>query len=257
MRYDDPPDHVHPDVIAALNRLAEAGVAWIANSGRTLEGQLEIIGHSIDERGLSQWPDAVLHSECYVHMREDGHYVPLSDWNDQAERWLQQVQQSLRGDYKLELEALIDHHRPNGVYHRGDATVFHVQGEESGRLAFITALESFLAPIPDAHIVHNGEWIAIVHRRLGKGNIVRAYLAARGLAGDAVLTVGDHGNDLSMLDGSVTPYVACPGDAYAPVQSAVRAAGGYVASAPGPHGTLEALRHYFPAFVDTPLTFTT
>ena len=59
-----------------------------------------------------------------------------------------------------------------------------------------------------------------------------------------IFAVGDHQNDLPMLDGTHARHVACPGNAIDPVKRAVRAAGGYVAREPYSAGVIEALRFY-------------
>jgi len=245
MRYEDPPEHFHPDIVAALNHLQARGIEWIANSGRTFEGQLEIIRHCMDQRGLRHAPAAIISNESYIHRQDGGGYAPLASWNEQAARWARGVNEALQQAHKEALNALVDRHAPDGVFIREDGTVFQMTGPEEARACFIEDLRILLDSIPSAELINNGEWIAVIHERLGKGNVLRAYLAWREQAADAVLAIGDHGNDLSMLDGSVTPHVACPGNAFPAVRDAVRGAGGYVAEADGPLGTLEAFQFFF------------
>lgn len=252
MCYGQEPEHFHSDVIEGLNALADLGVRWIANSGRTFEGQWGIISQCVADRGLRHWPIAIMHSESFVHVGDEAGFASWDHWNDQARSWLRSVQTILRSERKGELQALIDAYRPDAVQYRDEATVFQLrQASPDARIRFIKELESILQTVVDAQIIHNNEWVAIVHHRLGKGNILRAYLAHHGIPAESVLAIGDHGNDLSMLDGSVTPHVACPGDAYPPVQEAVRAVGGYVADQAGAVGTVEAFAHYFPALTDS------
>ncbi len=245
MRYEDPPEHFHPAVIAVLNDLREHGVRWIANSGRSFEGQAEIIRHCVEERGLRHWPAAIISNESYIHLRNGDDYKPWSEWNGQATEWARAVNRELQQSRREDLEALIDRHAPEGVYLREDGTVFKVNGVPEEREAFILDLQRLLESVPHADLINNGEWVVVIHKRLGKGNALRAWLMHAQVDADCVLAVGDHGNDLSMLDGTVTPHVACPGNAYPAVLEAVRRAGGYVAGTDGPEGTVEAFRHFF------------
>lgn len=245
MHYEDPPEHFHPDVIAALNHLQSQGVDWIANSGRTFDGQLEIIRHCMEARGLRHAPCAIISNESYIFVRTDDGYSPLTSWNEQAAEWARAMNRELQQRQKTALDALVNRHAPDGAFFREDGTVFQITASDEARALFIEDLARVLQSVPSAELINNGEWIAVIHKRLGKGNVLRAYLTWREIIADTVLAVGDHGNDLSMLDGSVTPHVACPGNAFPVVRDAVRKAGGYVASAHGPHGTLEAFQHYF------------
>jgi hydroxymethylpyrimidine pyrophosphatase-like HAD family hydrolase len=78
----------------------------------------------------------------------------------------------------------------------------------------------------------------------GKGNTLLSYARYAGLHREEILAVGDHLNDLSMLDGSSAGRVGCPSDAVPEVRDAVRRAGGGVASQPGPLGTVAIIRRY-------------
>ena len=57
--------------------------------------------------------------------------------------------------------------------------------------------------------------------------------------------MGDGLNDISMLNGSVTPKVGCPANASLEVIDAVKKAGGIVSSKESAAGTLEVIEYYF------------
>lgn len=244
MRYDDPPEHFHPAVISALNHLTAHGIEWIANSGRSVEGQLDIIRHCMDARGLEHGPIAVISNESYIHVRDGDAYIPWTEWNEQAATWAKAVNAELQ-TRKEALGGLIERHAPVAVYYREDGTVFQIAGSDENRALFIRDLQEILDTVSGAELINNGEWVAVIHERLGKGHVLRAWMISHKTDPEIVLAVGDHGNDVSMLDGTVTRYVACPGSAFPAVCEVVRRAGGYVARAHGPHGTVEAFQHFF------------
>lgn len=251
MRYDQPPDHFHPEVIDVLNRLQQAGIPWISNSGRDYPSQLEIIGHSRDEYGLAAMPMAILHSESYIHVGSADGYTGLDHWNSGMKNDLESLQARLAVEVKEALEALVAQHEfAQSVYYE-QAAVFKHHGQEHERQAFISGLHALLESIDGAHVIQNGEFIAVIHERAGKGNLLRAYLEYSEISPSAVLAIGDHDNDITMLNGSVTPHVACPGNSFPPVREVVRQAGGYLAEAHGPAGTVEALQFYFPDILKT------
>lgn len=246
IRYDPAPEHLDPMIAEALNKLQRAGIPWIANSGRTFDGQLEILSHTARSWGLQHWPEAILHGECYIHIRKGHEYVSLDEWNQSAYRNLLSVQDALRDGHKSRLDQIINAYAPHEVFFNETVAVFRMGGEEHYRQAFMADLRELLADIPAADLIQNTEWISIIHQGVGKGNLIKGFMAHRGGNANEVLAIGDHGNDISMLDGSVTPFVACPGNSYEPTIHAVRRAGGFVANGPAAQGTLEALHHYFP-----------
>ncbi len=251
MRYDQPPDHFHPDVIDALNRLQEANIQWISNSGRDFVSQLDIIGHSRDAYGLTAMPLAILHSESYIHLRAEDSYSGLDHWNEGMKADLESLQVRLVDEIKHDIEELVGRHESAQSIYYEQAAVFTHRGHEDERHRFITELHAVLEAIDGAHVIQNGEFIAVIHQRAGKGNLLRAYLEYSEISPSAVLAIGDHDNDITMLDGRVTPHVACPGNAFPPVREVVRQAGGYLAEAHGPSGTVEALQFYFPDILKT------
>lgn len=246
MRYDPAPDHLDPAIVVALNTLQAADIPWIANSGRTLDGQVEILTHTAHAWGLHHWPAAILHGECYIHVRSGEDYVSLEEWNQQAHQNLRSVQDALRNGHKTRLDQIINDYAPHEVFFNETVAVFRMGGEEAHRQTFMRELLSLLEDIPEAHLIQNTEWISIIHEGVGKGNLLKGYMAHRGEDAAEVLAIGDHGNDISMLDGSVTPLVACPGNSHEPTRQAVQQAGGFIAQGPAAQGTLEALQHYFP-----------
>ena len=251
MRYDQPPDHFHPEVIDALNRLQQAGIPWISNSGRDYPSQLDIIGHSRDEYGLAAMPLAILHSECFIHINAESNYTPLEHWNNSMKRDLESLQEHIASAVKEDIEALVRGQSSAESVYYDQAAVFIHRGPEDERQTFIAGLNSLLEPIAGAHVIQNGEFISVIHERAGKGNLLRAYLEYSEISPSDVLAIGDHDNDITMLDGSVTPHVACPGNSFPPVREVVRQAGGYLAEAHGPAGTVEALQFYFPDILKT------
>jgi hydroxymethylpyrimidine pyrophosphatase-like HAD family hydrolase len=247
LRYEEPPEHLHPAIVAALNTLGDRGIRWLSNSGRTLAGQLEILHHTVQTQGLRHWPVAILHGECYIHLRRDDHYTPHENWNTRARTAMLDLQTALQSRCRTQLEGLIAAYAPAQSHFLEEATVFLATGDEPRQQAFFAGLAAVLKPLPEARLIRNGAWMSILHASVGKGHLLRAWLAHPSHEPARVLAIGDHANDLPMLDGSATPHVACPGDAFPPVRDTVHRAGGYVATAPGPAGSLEALRHYFPA----------
>ena len=65
-----------------------------------------------------------------------------------------------------------------------------------------------------------------------------------GIPREDVLAIGDHHNDIPMLDGSAAGMVACPSNAVREVQELVRRNNGYVSPYPWGEGVADAIRHF-------------
>jgi hydroxymethylpyrimidine pyrophosphatase-like HAD family hydrolase len=64
------------------------------------------------------------------------------------------------------------------------------------------------------------------------------------LQANNILAIGDHYNDLSMLDGHVASMVACPSNALSEVKAIVQKAKGRISQYEAGEGTAEAIHFY-------------
>ncbi len=243
MVYEGDPGHFHPEVIKLLNQLEDKGIRWCSNSGRDRADQLRVL-EACASKGLRHWPDALVCSESMVYVREDGAYVPLEPWNSQAHGWLKGLHANVQARLEPVMGALEERYKPRLVY-VGDAFTAYLIEDVDGRpIRFAAELESLLEGVPDWMMTRNGGWVAVLHKELGKGNALRAYSGHRGIEAAHILAIGDHFNDLNMLDGGAAGSVGCPANSIAEVQAVVRRKGGLVADRHGPEGTLDVLRHF-------------
>jgi hydroxymethylpyrimidine pyrophosphatase-like HAD family hydrolase len=240
--YDEKPGFFHPAAIDMLNGLVERGIVWCTNSGRDAEGQMKILELS-RARGLRHMPAVLLCSESFIFERRDGTYAPSEPWNSAARKMLRRFHRVIQQAVRPNLDDWIARYRPE-VYIAEEYTTFNVVDADGQPLRFHGEIETAIRGIPDAVVSRNGGWISIMPSELGKGNTLRAYLRLAGLQSGHALAIGDHLNDINMLNGTVARHVACPADAMAEVVDAVTDAGGYVARAAGPEGTVEAVRHF-------------
>lgn len=231
----------HQAVSEELNRLGDRGVKWCTNSGRSKEDQERILRVS-QARGLHHMPAAILCSEAFIFDRgEDSEFIAREPWNSQVAKQLASfhaaVQARLKahfaewqGQYEVDIRVGADH------------TVFCVSGEDVRVDAFCGELSAALDPVSGFVVTRNGGWVVVLPENLGKGNVLDEYRRQHGFQREEVLAMGDHLNDISMLDGRAARWVACPSDAKQPVIDVVRKAQGWVAASPGPVGTAEILR---------------
>ena len=240
--YDEKPGFFHPAAIQMLNGLMERGIAWCTNSGRDADGQLRILELS-RAHGLRHMPAALLCSESLIFEPGDGTYVPSEPWNSKAKQLLKNFHQVVQQAVRPQLDDWIVRYRPE-VYLAEEYTTFNVIDAEGRPLRFHRDIEVAIREIPQAVVSRNGGWISILPEELGKGNVLLGYLRLAGGQADHALAIGDHLNDICMLNGVAARYVACPANAMVEVVESVTRAGGYVAHAAGPEGAVEAVKHF-------------
>jgi hydroxymethylpyrimidine pyrophosphatase-like HAD family hydrolase len=241
LSYEDPAGVIHHDIIPVLNELADRDVRWVANSGRELADQREVVERS-RRRGLTNLPVAYICTETTVHVMRGRACLPLEPWNSMAreqliafhhrvQRQLGDLLDDIKRDYQPEMFLVGEHY-----------TAFLIRDHHAAEHRLFPAIEQKLAGLDKVLMSRNAGWVAVNHADLGKGNALRAYAEHAGYTSAEILAIGDHHNDLSKLETGVAAHVGCPGDAIPEVKAAVLAAGGMVATLPGPAGTAQIIR---------------
>jgi len=226
----------------ALNKLTDLGIAWCTNSGRNHIDQQEILERAA-LKGLRHWPTALLCSESLIYHRSDGLYVSQEPWNSQINNFVRAIQEQVLQLIKPILDDLTLEHKPE-LHFSEHYTAFNVLAPDDHPAIFYQQLCEQLIGLQDIIVTRNGPWVNILPRVSGKGNTLREYARLHGFRLNQVLAVGDHLNDLNMLDGAAARHVGCPADAVEEVKTTVRSAGGLIATENGPLGTVEIIQKY-------------
>lgn len=243
MVYDEPPGFFHPQIIEQLNHLEACGIAWCTNSGRDFEDQLRVLAMCY-RKGLRHRPVAMICSESLIFEAEADTYVPAQPWNGQIESRLIPLQRAVQAVLEPVLDDLHRRHRGCIPYLGEHFTAFLVPDEHDAPARLHAELEQRLTSIEGSCISRNAGWVAVLTQGLGKGNALAEFARRAGIGSGSILAVGDHFNDLSMLDGRVAHHTGCPHSAIGAVKEAVQRAGGWISSEQGPLGTLDVIRRY-------------
>lgn len=234
----EPP--VAPALLEAFGLLRLRGCLWAVNTGREL-------AHIID--GLREFdfpfePDYVLTAEREVfHRGAGGRWQDFGDWNSRcaaAHEMLFEQSSRLLADILDFLSGL-----PGGepIYMGGRMVgVVTANDEDMDRLCAF--LEQERARVPGFHFMRNTIYVRFCHEDYSKGTALGELARLCGIGREFIFAVGDHFNDLPMLDGTHAKWVACPGNSVEAVKSAVRRAGGYVANGFCGDGVVEALDYF-------------
>lgn len=230
-----------PELFRALQELRAAGVQWAVNTGRTL-------AHIEDglrrEFRFPVEPDFVIVEERDIYRRtRKGGWEPLGDWNVRSAAHLNDLFR-LAGPLLAEVLAFLEHvPGASPIYDQGRfiGAVTCTIEEMDQICVFLGKLRERL---PLFNFQRNTIYVRFCHQDYSKGTALAEINRHLGFAAEEVFAVGDHHNDLPMLDRRFAHYVACPGNSCEEVKLAVRTAGGYLAEGAASAGVVEALRHF-------------
>lgn len=236
----EPDARTAASLASALRALRERGAVWAVNTGRQLWFALEGLEHA----RLPHDPDFVLSSEKDVYRRVgDGEWEAFGEWNAHTEsrtvdllgragHVLEAVRELSDADKNVEI--LYENGRVGGLMTADTETMDRV----------VEKIRSLAADVPDFSFNRNTVWMRFTHRDIHKGSALAELARLLDIPREQVLAIGDHHNDIPMLDGAAAAMVACPSNAVAEVKDVVRSAGGYISPYPWSEGVADAVRHF-------------
>ncbi|MEI6125409.1 MAG: HAD hydrolase family protein [Pseudomonadota bacterium] len=220
--------------------LRSCGIVWAMNSDRYTDTMADIASLLPPE----ERPAAILSCQRFIHLRndDDASYLPLHHWNKQQmllhkELWDRIAPFFSGWKKKIEASYAVIECVANDI-------VFACMVPPEQTPGLKKQMLEFIKPWPDAQVSGNQDWTFILHASFSKANVLRHCAEQLGVAAHNIIAIGDGINDISMLNGLVTPLVGCPANASREVIDAVTAAGGMVADAPAASGTLQILKYY-------------
>ena len=101
--------------------------------------------------------------------------------------------------------------------------------------------------MPNLTVVRNDVYARFSHQDFNKGSALGEIARRLKIQSGEVLAVGDHLNDLPMLNRQYAAFLAAPANAIPVVKEAVRRGGGYISPRPHGHGVADAIKYYLAA----------
>jgi HAD superfamily hydrolase (TIGR01484 family) len=231
---------VSPALFQALKRARAAGVLWAVNTGR----ELAHIEEGLREFSFPIEPDYVLTAEREVYHRgPNGRWRDYGDWNSrctEAHEALFAAATPFLEDVKSFLQHEVDAH----PIYEGERMIGLAAANDAEMDRVCQFLDRERVRVPGFHYQRNSIYARFCHEAYSKGTALTELGRLLGLAPAQIFAVGDHFNDLPMLDGRHAKHVACPSNAVDEVKAVVRQAGGYVANRECSDGVVEALWHF-------------
>ena len=214
---------------------------WIINTGRTYDSlQDELI-----RRKTPMWPDWMVTMEREIWLVRNQRGIGWFEWNRKCELLHNQLFESVSPIWKLVEDYVARHTSAQLVQDAGSPLGIIASCEEEA-----DEISAFMTPLlqnwPTLVAVRNSIYFRFSHKFYHKGACLEAISNGLGVPAAQIMAVGDHLNDLPMLERRYARHVACPSNAVDEVKTQVRAEGGYVAATGVAEGTVEAWDKLFP-----------
>ncbi len=232
-----------PALAEKLDELRVSGAMWAINTGRTLEMTLE----GLRDAGFPDAPDFILSSEREIYRRnERGGWDDYNGWNTRCRSDLELLYKEAAEAFS-EIERYILRHGGARLIYEGNRLAGLVAEDNLRMDAIALFLEEICARYTLFGFQRNSIYVRFCHAAYSKGATLTEVARGLGIPRSKIFAVGDHFNDIPMLDGAVAGMVACPSNAVAPVIGVVTKAGGYVSPRSCGEGVLDALEHFLAA----------
>ena len=196
---------LHEAVVDALNELNFRGIAWVANSGRSLD-ELKKIVEASTLNGLEHLPQAFLCLESLIYECSGVVFRSVEPWNSEMIETLRELHTRVRAALAPHLDEIRERFTTE-IFLAEFYTTFNIPDSEEKLNALFGQLRKWLRDVKGASFTRSDTWCAVHSSRAGKGAVLRAFAARTGFEFDEILAIGDHFNDLTMLDGTAAGHV--------------------------------------------------
>jgi HAD superfamily hydrolase (TIGR01484 family) len=239
-----------PLLIEVLHALRGRGVRWAINTGRTMP----MLREALASFALPIQPDFALTSEREVYRpsaADNGDWEDYGDWNERCARVHRQFFAEA-APVLAEIVAFVEKKTAARLVYDTAARGAEGRSELAGLVAqdeaemdvIVRCIEELKARLPDLGYQRNTIYLRFCHAGYDKGVALSELGRLIDVPPAARLAVGDHHNDIPMLNGVHAHHVACPANSVAAVKQVVADAGGFVAASGYSAGVIEALRFY-------------
>jgi hydroxymethylpyrimidine pyrophosphatase-like HAD family hydrolase len=214
---------------------------WIINTGRTYESLQE----ELVRRKVPFWPDWIVSMEREIWLVRDKRGVGWFEWNRKCELLHAQLFESVKPVWTL-VEDFVNKHTDAQVVEDAGSPLGIIASSEEEADEISAYMTPLLEPWPTLVAVRNSIYFRFSHKFYHKGACLEAISSGLDVLPQQILVIGDHLNDLPMMERRYARHLACPGNAVDEVKDRVLSEGGYVATAHVAEGSVEAWDHFFP-----------
>ena len=235
--FENPP--VPLDLQALLGELQRQGAKWVINTGRDLSSIMEGIARA----RLSIKPDYLVVVEREIYLHEEAKYIECRPWNEGC----RQAHTDLFARVRPNLPRLIAwiNERYSATLYEDDYSPFCMIADGNDEADRIQAyIETYCQEVPGLAFVRNDVYARFSHSNYNKGTALGEIARQLAIRPEAVFAIGDHLNDIPMLNGTFAHCIAAPDNAVPQVKEIVRQRKGYISHQPWGHGVARGLEYF-------------
>ncbi len=223
-----------------LTEYKKSGGLWAINTGRGMQHARE----GIERFGAPSAPDFLLTNEREVFRRcSSGEWENHGEWNRLCESRHEELFEQSKG-LLVEIQKLVGFHEGSQIIHENSLPVGLITSTEQQMERVANEILEIAKVVPNFSFQRNTIYLRFCHSDYDKGTALSELCRLEGILRDHVFCAGDHLNDLPMLSLQRAAMLACPSNAIPAVQTAVREAGGHVASQRYADGVAEGILHH-------------
>lgn len=212
------------------------GGTWAINTGRDLASVLEAMGRV----GIEVYPDFIVAVEREIYRHAGHRYEAVQPWNAMCDADHRSVFGAARAAIAALMTRLDEEH--DATFYSDAWSPLCVIGRTPAQLERLAVeIGEACSPWPDLAVVRNDVYARLCHRKYDKGTALSEIRRLRGIRLEATFAVGDHFNDLPMLELEHAGHLGTLANGQEAVKRQVRERGGRIASRPAGWGVLELL----------------
>lgn len=224
-----------------VRRLQQRGMKWIVSTGRDVDEVVSTLRfHGITET----MPDYMSVVERKIYKREGDVYRSVEPWNAvcmETHRKLfhkiaprvEEIREWIKKDYGSSI-LYEDKYSPLCLICPDNGEADHVLAKVSAALENISELS----------IVRNDVYSRLAHCNYNKGATLLELEKMLGISPEEVVVAGDHYNDLTMLNPTLSKHLITPRNALNKVREHIRQVGGWVSELCYADGVADGLEHF-------------
>lgn len=219
----------------------EGPVFWIINTGRTYESLHE----ELVRRNAPFWPDWTVVVEREIWLVRERRAIGWFEWNRKCELLHSQLFASVKPVWK-KIEDFVQKETNAKLVEEVASPLGIIASCEEEADFISNRIEPLLASYPTLSLVRNSIYFRFSHRLYNKGTCLEAISHGLNVQPYEIMVVGDHLNDLPMLERRYSRNQGCPSNAVEEVKAKVLRNNGYVSGKPTGQGVVDVWNHFFP-----------
>ena len=236
------PPRVDSKLTSWISAFRERGGIWTINTGR----ELPYLTAGLRQSKMGIVPDYAIVVEREIYKFDHGDYEPVFPWFEQCcdhHAKIFEVHNHRWGDLKSWIAT-----NASAVTYQDKYSPFSVIADDEEQASKIHRKMELAAQDMEKIIyVHNTIYGRFAHEDYHKGSALKELSRINSIPIDRVISAGDHWNDFSMFDNTISGYWIAPGNAISDLKEHIlKHPRGYVAKNTSSLGILEALSFFFP-----------